>query len=679
MRPLLLLATLAATASLTACEERPGADDPAPWPIVEAGEVLEVRVVDPSGAPVGGAWVSLAPTLRDAQANAAGEVRFTRLEASEFVARASAPGFVAATASVGLPAEAPVDIVLQPSASGATLSGTVVGPDDVPVVGAAVLVDGAERALTGPDGEWSVEGLPGGTYALAILPPPGSPLVSVDRPRLELAARGHRTIDLRLPSTPPATSSFIGSTACGTCHADQGAAWRQSAHAGGPSLPADLASDPLGAAFLSGEPIPLLAGARALPAAPAADRWTLEIRDANDASSGALDVLAVVGAGRHGRALVLGRSGAALLAPIAWDDDRGGPGDAAREGAWVAAFTEPWLNEAGALRFSPTERPPDTASFALRCGGCHATGVAAAATSATIGGWSLSTGQPDPIEYAVGCEACHGAGSQHRRQADERQADIFNQALLSPDAKEASCARCHERVSAADHPFTAPPAWPATPTGRLAPPWAPLTGVGAPAPAWWRTLDASAAHADQLGELRSSAHRLGDSDFHARCADCHDTHGTAEVASLHVDPWDNRLCTSCHATQFPDAAAQAAHSGHNAPSAGPWGSGSCVGCHMPRSGHVLAPDPLTGAGEARAHSVLPWGPYDLLAEFEAANTDTLPLGEAPVAGCIDCHRVRHALELEQGGGCPCPQGDPTQAATYESLKTSFDRMFGGSR
>ena len=99
---------------------------------------------------------------------------------------------------------------------------------------------------------------------------------------------------------------------------------------------------------------------------------------------------------------------------------------------------------------------------------------------------------------------------------------------------------------------------------------------------------------------------------------------------------------------------------------------------MPRSAVVVRGDANTGVGEARSHGMLAWTPNQVLATFDAAGASTLPKGEVPVDGCIDCHVQREEAAKQTGGSCNCPQGDVTKRTTWEALKASFDAMFPGA-
>jgi predicted CXXCH cytochrome family protein len=397
--------------------------------------------------------------------------------------------------------------------------------------------------------------------------------------------------------------------------------------------------------------------------------WTAVISDGG-ASTAALPVVEVYGGHRTGAALAVDLAGTRRILPAVWA--LAGQGLSARQdpAGFVPAYTEGWFDGFGALRTVPTA----AASFDLLCAGCLATGHALEGSGAAFALAPITS--RGALERRVGCEACHGPGSEHTSRPDIARLTIFQPGRAAPTDRLETCARCHERVVADDHPFAVDPAWPVDAAGDSIRADALLADFATPAPNWWAAVPASRGLGDQVGELRGSPHRGGPGGYDGACEDCHDPHGSDRRASLRREPWDNGLCVSCHASRFPDVTAQRTHAAHSTFAPGPWGPGTCTGCHMPRSGLDVRLDAVSTTGELHSHALVPFHPDDVLVEFDLAGEDHLLAGEVPAGGCLDCHHQVDALRRETGGACACPQGDPLYRVTWENLGTVYDDRWG---
>ena len=146
----------------------------------ERGETVEGRVVDAWSKPIVGAEVRVASQTAAgavAMAHSDGEGRFAlHAAAGMALLRVSARGYAPLQHS----AQAPIaDLTLVLEASG-SMSGRVVTADDAPVEGvtiitapdAALLLSGVDdRALSGRDGDFALDGLAPGTYTLVARSP----------------------------------------------------------------------------------------------------------------------------------------------------------------------------------------------------------------------------------------------------------------------------------------------------------------------------------------------------------------------------------------------------------------------------------------------------------------------------------------------------------------------------
>jgi predicted CXXCH cytochrome family protein len=198
-------------------------------------------------------------------------------------------------------------------------------------------------------------------------------------------------------------------------------------------------------------------------------------------------------------------------------------------------------------------------------------------------------------ELGVACEACHGPGAAHvsanadpvrrwfLRARGAADPTIVNPARLSPARAADVCGRCHGQRLADDvapfltrgDPFvpgddlglTTSPLWRDTPLGG---------DRTAFAPRFWADGTPRLTAYEYQGLLQSRCAQEGA----LTCSTCHGMHegdprGQLRAGLRGADA--DRMCTRCHAA-YADRAAAARHSRHDAEGAG----ARCVGCHMPR-------------------------------------------------------------------------------------------------
>ncbi|MDJ0974935.1 MAG: cytochrome c3 family protein [Planctomycetota bacterium] len=234
--------------------------------------------------------------------------------------------------------------------------------------------------------------------------------------------------------------------------------------------------------------------------------------------------------------------------------------------------------------------------YVRACAHCHVTGIK---TSLEDNGESLMPmthpdhprWNPKPADEgwadgAVGCENCHGPGRQHvlavnemgeakyreARKTGEKGPSIWN-GLDAKDPAHAmdACGRCHNFFTESAC------SWTPGPEGyRRDPLFTPLKPSSDPGEKGWQFYD-DGSHKSPCTVVEvyrsTKMHAAG-----IGCAECHDPHGTPNWADLTDSIEDNRLCLRCHAEEFPDEAAQIAHSKHKLGTPG----NMCVECHMPR-------------------------------------------------------------------------------------------------
>ncbi len=656
---------------VAACDRSPVLRDvPDAW-VREARPDLVIALETDDGQPVRGAWVTLRPGSRDARTNALGDARFLELMPGDYEAVVAPSGFEPATFPIAVGAQdVAYRLVIDATDPGAELSGSVTDGYGLPVRGASVLLDGVEVALTDASGTYYVVDAPDGVHELSVLAP-GARLGDWYVPRLEIVPGGAVALDVVLPGKPTDGATFVGSGTCLMCHGgatEAGGKWFGTAHARAWRTPLALQGTPLAAEFAEGRVI-ALAHAEITLSEPTPGTWRATVVF-DDASTHGFDVIGVYGGHRSGAVVVVDDGGQPTLLPILWALPGQGLSSRQHVAGWVEAYGDGWFDGS-----TPRPSRTDSARFDLQCAGCHATGHALTGAG---GKWRLVGATSSPVERAVGCEACHGPGSEHAAQPTQALRNIFNPARVPPTWRLETCARCHERVTADAHPFSATPGWPVRADGGTIGPHEVLSDHATPSPLWWAAVPASRVMADQVGELRASPHRQGPTGYEGGCEDCHDPHGSANPASLKRDPGDNALCTTCHVSAFPDLAAERAHSHHSQYASGRFGPGTCTGCHMGRSGVEVRLDAVSSVGELHAHGLRSFDPADILVEFDLAGLDQLAPGEVPVSPCLDCHLQVDAAAREVGDVCACTMGDPLYRVTYENLQQVIQSWWGVS-
>jgi len=635
---------------------------------------VEIAVSGPDGQPIEGAWVTLSPGGRDAQADALGHAVLPGVEEGAYEVQVAADGFARLSAPIEVgPSGFSLAVSLGAADASARLEGLVTDPYGAPVGDVAVEVDGVEVARTGLDGRYFATGLAEGAHAVAFVPD-ASRLAGWYVPEVSLVEAGTVEVVATLPGRPTDAATYVGSTGCLFCHGggtDPGGKWFDSAHARASSPPSEWEGTELGDA-VDGTVVSL---APAVPdgtvtfAKITPGQWTAAISDGTN-STAAYPVVEVYGGHRSGAALAVSDGTSLRILPVVWG--LAGQGLSSRQdpAEFVPAYTDGWFDAFGALLLVAT---PES-SFDLQCAGCHATGHSLTTASSK---YNLApTTTRGVLERRIGCEACHGPGSEHTSRPDIARLTIFQPGRAAPTDRLETCARCHERVSADDHPFAADPAWPVDAAGKSIRADAVLSDFATATPTWWAAVPASRVLGDQVGEFRGSPHRTGAAGYDGACEDCHDPHGSDRPSALRRDPWDNGLCVQCHVTRFPDTAAQRAHASHSVFAPGPWGPGTCTGCHMARSGVDVRLDAVSLTGELHSHGLMPFDPDDVLVEFDLAGDDHLLAGEVPTGGCLDCHHQVDAERRDAGDVCACPQGDPLYRVTWQNLGTLYDTLWG---
>jgi Flp pilus assembly protein TadD len=369
------------------------------------------------------------------------------------------------------------------------------------------------------------------------------------------------------PQEPPATTArgkaeFIGSPACGECHADAYQAWQGSQHqrAMQHATDATVRGDFNDAKFDY---------AGVVSTFFRRDGKFFVRTDGPDGALADFEVKYTYGVYPLQQYLIAFPDGRIQALSIAWDTRAKEAGG----GRWFHLYPDERVDFRDELHWTKRSQ-----NWNYMCADCHSTDVRKnydAATDTFKTTWS---------EITVGCEACHGPGSRHRRwannSANEKSADptrgltvalderhgatwkidtatgnATRSAIKRTDREIEVCAQCHARRSQIAEGYHA----------------------GKPFLDYYRPtlLSAGLYHPDgqQRAEvyvwgsfLQSKMYRAG-----VTCSDCHDPH----TQKLRAE--GNAVCAQCHLPAKYDAPS---HHFHKA-------GARCVDCHMPAATYMV--------------------------------------------------------------------------------------------
>lgn len=368
---------------------------------------------------------------------------------------------------------------------------------------------------------------------------------------------------LPAPPPPPSAADFAGAGSCQSCHATEFATWQRSTHGTAGGVPGRAGSNVRVIAPFDGTPI-RFRDAVVIPQ-QAEGRFRFLVQRAGEKDT-TYTVDGVIGGGHMNGGGTQGfvtawTDGTLRFLPFDWSRSTRvwfcHTGTRTEQG-WRPITSTMRLADCG--DWPPSRILGDEPRFS-NCQSCHGSGI-------TVGFDSVAQKwRTDVRSLAVDCESCHGPAAKHVRlmRAGPAGADIGLPALavLNKEQSLATCMGCHALKT------------------RLAAGYAP----GAPLD------DFYSRYLSQLGDrpftpdgrTRTFAYQEGHyaSDCYRNggmtCASCHDPH-TQGYRTVDGEPipgrFDDRQCTSCHASKAADVPA---HTMHPAASAG----SQCVACHMP--------------------------------------------------------------------------------------------------
>ena len=362
-------------------------------------------------------------------------------------------------------------------------------------------------------------------------------------------------------SAVPGINEFVGSEACARCHADEYAAWRGSTHgrAGGSpndvTLIAQFDSQPLRFKDAVVTPTRKPDGSPVFVVEdPSGDRFEVAVD-------------AVVGGGH-----MIGGGTQSFFARFPDGTMRFLPFDYIRkENQWFVQLRHkltwvpvtPDISLYADLANWPPSRVLGTSIGKSNCQNCHGSQIA------VVYDQQQRRYETHYQTLAINCESCHGPGKRHiemvNRPAFEQSADIGMTALntLSKEQSLQVCFQCHAtKTFLREEPYL--------PGARVEDYFSVLLPLF--------TEDPFTVDGRVNGFGYQSNHMFSDCYLNGSmtCVDCHDPHSQSyrDVFGRRlVGRFDNRQCTSCHASK----ASGTEHSHHKGDSPG----NQCTSCHMP--------------------------------------------------------------------------------------------------
>jgi tetratricopeptide (TPR) repeat protein len=468
-----------------------------------------------------------------------------------------------------------------------------------------------------------------------------------------------RATSFPAPREAPPTSrfvraDFVGADRCARCHSAEYTAWSASTHgrAGGAPAPGRVI-----AAF-DGKPIRF----RDAVVTPRMRGGSYEFVIAPDADTvQVIRVDGVIGGGhmRGGgtQGFVTRRAdGTYRFVPFDWSRSAGGwfcNTNSRANAGWAPVTERMRLADCG--DWPPVRMLGDVPRWA-NCQGCHASQL-----RVEDAGTGRSTNfTTNFTSLAINCESCHGPGRRHVDLAERgalSTGDIGMTSLrtLQKDASLDVCFQCHAVKDQLREGFISGDSL------------AQFYSIGLPA------LGERPLHPD--GRTRTfayqEAHRYSDCYVNGgmTCTSCHDPHsqGYRTVTGQPLaDRFDDRQCTSCHASK---ATATSGHTHHSVGSAGI----RCTSCHMQYLQQPETANPRTGAAP--------------ITYARSDHSISIPRPRADSAlgvrnACAACHSGRSTAQLEDetrrlwGPGKPVPAQIAVQLRMTESRQRDSSSASG---
>ena len=416
-----------------------------------------------------------------------------------------------------------------------------------------------------------------------------------------------------LPPFPAATAAapelsrfdeYAGAAACAECHVAQHEAWQGSTHGRAGGTPAERrpirSFDGRPIEFADGIVIPETGAAGAL-------RFIVRARGRDPVT---YRVDAIVGA-----AAMVGGGTQAYLTRHIDGTVRLLPWELTADGTWFCntgtRVERGWQPITRAMRLAdcgdwPPRRVLGHNEKLANCQECHGSQIESVATQ------SLGR-QTQWQSLAINCESCHGPARQHVAAARAGQPSALpSLTILNKEESVRLCLRCHALKDALRPEYRAGMDIDAHYS----------VGLAAMAEEGLLPDGRTRSFAYQEGHLASACFLNGG----MTCVDCHAPHDQT-YRTFQGEPlpgrFDDRQCTSCHASKAVDVTAHTRHL--------PGSPGSrCVSCHMP---YLQQPDVGNGIRYARSDHTISIPRPELDSAFGVRGA------------CASCHRDRSNAQL----------------------------------
>jgi predicted CXXCH cytochrome family protein len=318
---------------------------------------------------------------------------------------------------------------------------------------------------------------------------------------------------------------------------------------------------------------------------------------------------------------------------------------------WRDYHMDWWVSSVTPTTMTFKAKPAANTSVDVQCAPCHFNGYKLT-SSATYTGYYTAEGVADangeihPVtgvaqELNIGCETCHGPGSEHVA-ASGNGAKIVTPQNITPERANMICGQCHSRPQGNgtfknDSPLSSSNKMMIAGTSRadfLANQTSRHDASATAGDFWGDKLHSKSHHQQYTDFIKTSKYRNGTSL--KTCASCHDPHGpgTGVRHQLKATTSDNKLCTSCHTVEV--VAHMTAKTGTSMGA-----STQCIQCHMPETSSSGAGSnsttPVTGGTSAVKYfqGDISSHLFDVPLKTSISSTNTMPVPYTN--NCGVCH------------------------------------------